>query len=68
MQMRPVGSSLLPGEQTQAKEPALFLHTPLTQGLLSHSFKSATNKRSFPQVLKRLKEFEPFKSVCPAKV
>ena len=45
IQMRPVVSSLLPEEHSQMKEPAMFLHTLLTQGLFSHSFKSV-NKES----------------------
>lgn len=46
MQIRPVRSSMLPGEHTHEKEPALFLHTPLIHGLLSHSFTSGKKKRS----------------------
>lgn len=44
MQIRPVRSSTLPGEHTHEKEPALFLHTPLIHGLLSHSFRSETKE------------------------
>lgn len=43
-QMVPLGSSLLPGEHSQAKEPALFLQTPFTQGLEVHSLISAERK------------------------
>lgn len=32
-----VVSKVLSGEHSQAKEPGVFLHTPLTQGLDSHS-------------------------------
>ena len=45
IQMKPVVSSLLPEEHSQMKEPAMFLHTLLTQGLLSHSFKSVNKER-----------------------
>lgn len=37
MQMVLVGSKVLSGEHSQTKEPGVFLHTPLTQGLDSHS-------------------------------
>lgn len=39
-QMVLVESSLLPWEQSQLKEPAMLRHTPLMQGLESHSLMS----------------------------
>lgn len=40
MQIRPVVSSILPGEHLQVKLPRVFTHSPPTHGCESHSFKS----------------------------